>query len=149
MPGPCRAGFGAGVMGQTLPECMALFRAKRGIGVRAAGKLAGVSWSTWARAERGDGGLLPANARRVEMVLRGADMSDADRIDELERALRQLRTWAEAYPIGVFPEPDFTKAAAVLKGNDMTLDAISASNMRHILTGVISILDGVLGKEKP
>ena len=28
----------------------------------------------------------------------------------------------------------------VLKENDMTLDSISASNMRHVLRGVIGIL---------
>jgi hypothetical protein len=40
----------------------------------------------------------------------------------------------------VFPEPDWAKAARVLKENGMTLDAISASNMRHVLDGVRRII---------
>jgi hypothetical protein len=36
----------------------------------------------------------------------------------------------------MFPEPDLKKAAEVLKANGMTLDAISASCMRHVVEGV-------------
>lgn len=50
--------------------------------------------------------------------------------------LQKILDWCEAYPPSVFPEPDFKRAASVLKELGMTLDAISASNMRHILNGV-------------
>jgi uncharacterized ferritin-like protein (DUF455 family) len=62
-------------------------------------------------------------------------------IEEMRERLHKIRQWCEAYPLDVFPEPDFKKAATVLKENGMTLDAISASNMRHVLNGIKSILD--------
>lgn len=58
-----------------------------------------------------------------------------------EGKLEKIKTWAEAYPLDVFPEPDFKKAAEVLKQNGMTLDAISASNMRHVLDGIKAIIE--------
>ena len=51
-------------------------------------------------------------------------------------SLEKIDTWAKAYPLEVFPEPDFKKAAALLKAGGMTIDAISASNMRHVVEGV-------------
>lgn len=54
----------------------------------------------------------------------------------LEEALQRIATWADAYPLSVFPEPDLERAAAVLKAAGMTLDAISASAMRHVITQV-------------
>lgn len=68
--------------------------------------------------------------------------------ETLTDALKQIRTWASAYPLAIFPEPDFVKAAAVLKENGMTLDAISASNMRHVLDGVMRIVDAALGERE-
>ena len=62
------------------------------------------------------------------------------RIDELENTLQQIKSWCRAYPVKIFPEPDFKKAAKVLKENDMTIDSISASNMRHILEGIQKII---------
>lgn len=65
--------------------------------------------------------------------------AQADRIDELESALRQIVQWSEAYPVKVFPEPtpeQWTKMAELLKGAGMTLDRFSASNMRHVVEGV-------------
>lgn len=62
-------------------------------------------------------------------------------IDEMQGKLFKLSQWVKAYPLDVFPEPDFKKAAKVLKDNGMTLDSISASNMRHVIDGVKRILD--------
>lgn len=62
-----------------------------------------------------------------------------ERIEELEDALTRIDTWAKAYPLEAFPEPDFRKAAQVLKAAGMSLDAISASNMRHVINGVKDI----------
>jgi len=47
-----------------------------------------------------------------------------------------FKQWSKAYPLDIFPEPDFKKAASVLKQHGMTLDSISASNMRHVLEGL-------------
>ena len=63
-------------------------------------------------------------------------MPDADAMEE---ALRLIETWSRAYPIKVFPELDFAKAAELLKAGGMTLDAISASNMRHVISTVGNI----------
>ena len=61
---------------------------------------------------------------------------DSDKIDRLEEALHRIEQWSRSYPLAVFPEPDLKKAAEVLKVNGMTLDAISAHAMRHVVEGV-------------
>jgi hypothetical protein len=53
-----------------------------------------------------------------------------------ETPLEQIVQWAKAYPLAVFPEPDFVKARALLEAGGMAIDAISASNMRHVIEGV-------------
>lgn len=64
-------------------------------------------------------------------------------------ALWQISQWSRAYPLKVFPEPDFAIAAAVLAADGrVSLDAISASNMRHVVEGVGKIASDALGKEK-
>jgi hypothetical protein len=59
--------------------------------------------------------------------------------DRYEAALQQIVQWSEAYPLAAFPEPDFSKAAALLRAGGMTLDAISAHCMRHVVEGVGNI----------
>ena len=58
------------------------------------------------------------------------------RVEGQEDGLQRIVAWSEAYPLDVFPEPDFKKAHELLKAGGMTLDAISASNMRHVVEGV-------------
>jgi hypothetical protein len=70
-----------------------------------------------------------------------------DREEKLEQALQQIVAWSEAYPLSVFPEPDFKKAAELLTAGGMTLDAISASNMRHAVEGVGKIAREALNRE--
>lgn len=62
-------------------------------------------------------------------------------IDELEDKLQKIKNWCDAYPLEVFPEPDLDEVAFILKENGMTLDAVSASNMRHVLNGIKDIVD--------
>lgn len=59
-----------------------------------------------------------------------------DRIDRLEEALRQIVEWSEAYPLDIFPEPDWNLAAKLLQAGGITLDAVSAHCMRHVIEGV-------------
>lgn len=66
--------------------------------------------------------------------------------ERLNDTLDKLVQWSDAYPLTAFPEPDFTKAHKVLRENGMTLDAISASNMRHVIKGVREIIDAARGK---
>ena len=65
--------------------------------------------------------------------------------DRMEDALEQIKTWCEAYPLAVFPEPDFKRAAKLLEDGGMTLDTISASNMRHVLRGIVHLVEQGLG----
>ncbi len=56
--------------------------------------------------------------------------------DEICDFLHELDGWERAYPLSAFPEPDMRKAAELLKAGGMTLDAISASNMRHVVSRI-------------
>lgn len=56
--------------------------------------------------------------------------------DEICDFLHELDDWERAYPLSAFPEPDMRKAAELLKAGGMTLDAISASNMRHVVSQI-------------
>lgn len=55
---------------------------------------------------------------------------------KMKEQLEKIERWCDGYALEVFPEPNFKKASKVLKENGMSLDAISASNMRHVLNGV-------------
>lgn len=66
--------------------------------------------------------------------------------DRLRDALERVQQWADAYPLEVFPEPDFKRAHEVLTAAGMTLDAISASNMRHSMKGVREIARAALAE---
>jgi hypothetical protein len=61
---------------------------------------------------------------------------------DAEEKLDAIKRWCDAYPLAVFPEPDFKKARDLLEAGGMTLDAVSASNFRHILRGVRRIING-------
>jgi hypothetical protein len=74
-------------------------------------------------------------------------MNDGDYIEDLEEALERIADWSRAYPLSVFPEPDFDKAAALLKAGGMSLDAVCASCMRHVIEQVGKIAGEVLNKK--
>lgn len=66
------------------------------------------------------------------------------RIDFLEGELQKIVNWANAYPLDIFPEPDFKKVRAALEAAGISLDQVSASNMRHVVTGVGNIARNAL-----
>lgn len=68
-------------------------------------------------------------------------------IERLRAALTKIERWAEAYPLSIFPVPDIPKAHAILSEHGMTVDAISAHAMRHVLDGVMVIVRDALGDE--
>lgn len=79
------------------------------------------------------------------MLAVGNELSRQDRrIQEIEAALTRIDNWAKAYPLKVFPEPDFKEVAQVLKDAGISLDAVSASNMRHVITGIRDIVEQAL-----
>lgn len=62
------------------------------------------------------------------------------RLTELleETSLRvEVENWLKMLSTEIFQEPDFVKARALLVAGGMTLDGLSASNMRHVLTRLI------------
>lgn len=60
--------------------------------------------------------------------------AQADRVDALEVAMHQIVQWADAYPLGMFTEPDFEEVKRLL--GSALLSQVSASNMRHVVKGV-------------
>lgn len=85
----------------------------------------------------------------MEAIGKLMDKCDALKIENerLRGALEKIETWARAYPLDVFPEPDFTKAHEALKANGMTLDAISASAIRHVIDGIKHIVRVALAEQ--
>jgi hypothetical protein len=57
--------------------------------------------------------------------------ADSDRMHD---ALWHIRAWCEAYPLEVFPEPDF--AAIRERIGDEAMSALHASWARHIVSGI-------------
>jgi hypothetical protein len=68
-----------------------------------------------------------------------------DREEVLTEALESIVRWSEAYPLEVFPEPDLVRARALLEAGGITLDAVSAYAMRHVVDGVGKIARQALG----
>jgi len=76
-------------------------------------------------------------------------MTDSERADQYEEALQKIVQWSEAYPLDIFPEPDWDKVKALFANNPdkaMTLAQVSASCMRHVVEGVGEIAREALKK---
>jgi hypothetical protein len=65
-----------------------------------------------------------------------------DRIDDLRDTLSQIDSWCSAYPVEVFPEPNWAEARAKL--GDSLLTRVSSSNMRHVVEGIKRIIGDAL-----
>jgi len=65
----------------------------------------------------------------------------------LEDALREIKNWGDAYPLQCFPEPDMKKAHTLLISGGLTLDAVSASVIRHTIKRVVEIATEALIKK--
>jgi hypothetical protein len=75
-------------------------------------------------------------------------VSDTDEtVERYEEALRRIVQWAEAYPLKVFPEPDWKRAADLLRAGGITIDSVSAHCMRHVVEGVGKIAREALSKD--
>jgi hypothetical protein len=90
-------------------------------------------------------GLVGAALRIPED--RRCEVSMTDIIERYEEALQRIVQWSEAYPLDIFPEPDLKRAADLLRAGGITLDAISAHCMRHVIEGVGRIAREALSKE--
>lgn len=70
-----------------------------------------------------------------------------ERLDRCETALHSIKNWSDAYPLDIFPEPDFKKVREALEAAGLTLDSVSASNMRHVVEGVGKIARDALKED--
>lgn len=50
--------------------------------------------------------------------------------------LDKIEHWSRAYPRDVFPEPDMAQVREALAARGITIDSVSASNMRHVIEQV-------------
>lgn len=64
--------------------------------------------------------------------------------ERLEHAAERIRAWAEAYPLDVFPEPDWTAVHEALHAAGISVASVSASNFRFVLKRVRAMLEDTL-----
>jgi len=84
----------------------------------------------------------------AELAFEACDRIDTQQqeIERLTDIFQKIRTWQQAYPLDIFEKPDLKKAREVLKAAGMTLDAITADNMRYVLDGIAGYVEQALGK---
>ena len=93
------------------------------------------------KVEAGPFGLPIASSRGNALNSLAEQEDEAERLEE---ALHKIAQWSKAYPLSVFPEPDWKKARELLEAGGITLDSISAHCMRHVVEGVGKIAMGAL-----
>ena len=82
--------------------------------------------------ERFAASILPAESL-AEMFEWGKDAGRREEREKFYEIESQLKTWREAYPLSIFPTPDWEKVRDALEINGLTLDAVSAANIRHAI----------------
>ena len=60
----------------------------------------------------------------------------SEREDRMESALNEIRSWANAYPLTVFSEPDFKKADKVLAAAGISMTAMHGTWARYLVEGI-------------
>ena len=88
-----------------------------------------------------DGSIWACPDEAFKEMYEEVEYTKTDQVEELQDKLDQIETWIDAYPLSVFPEPDFKEVHKVLEENGLSLDAVSASNMRHVLKGIKRIIN--------
>lgn len=78
---------------------------------------------------------------------RNSSTARATREERYEQALQQIADWSDAYPFTVFRKPDLKRAHEVLTAAGMTLDAVSADAIRHVVYGVGKIAKEALNDQ--
>lgn len=84
----------------------------------------------------GDVVALPDDLNMTDTQLVALCRKQDAQIDRMQDALHKIESWSTAYPLKVFPEPDWKRVRELLAAGGITLDAVSASNMRHVVKGV-------------
>ena len=73
-----------------------------------------------------------------------------EREEDLYAALTRIKQWCEAYPVDTFRPPttaEWTRATQVLRASDISISNLHASWARHILSGIVKIVDEALIEE--
>jgi len=78
---------------------------------------------------------MPEVDSKTALLLKNKD----ERIEFLHQQLHEIEMWCRAYPVEVFPEPDWSEVNAKL--GPKLLTRVSASNMRHVCDGIRKIID--------
>lgn len=73
--------------------------------------------------------------KAANQELRSDNRRMAIQNEAMNIVLYRIISWCNAYPLDIFPEPDFKKARELLESGGITLDSVSASNMRHVING--------------
>jgi len=91
-----------------------------------------------------------ANDARAELATMRAAVEEAqEREEAINEAITQITDWKDkAYPLDIFPEPDLKRTRELLKAGGMSLDVVSASNIRFALKRACEILAAALERLK-
>ena len=65
-------------------------------------------------------------------------------LDAVRDPAERIKQWCEAYPLDIFPEPDFKLARKGLESVGITMDAVSASCMRRVVDGISKYADQLI-----
>ena len=88
---------------------------------------------------------LEEQSHNLDIAIGQNEIIDAQ-LEAAQDAIYEVENWAKAYPLDMFPEPDFKRARELLEAGGIKLDSISASNMRHVIKGVERIVGNALTK---
>ncbi len=77
----------------------------------------------------------------MEQIERFAAIVAAAEREKYDALFAEIKEWSEAYPETVFPQPDWGKVRDALEMNGMTLDSVSAANMRHVIKHIQEMVD--------
>ncbi|MBE0574194.1 hypothetical protein IH575_04805 [Candidatus Dojkabacteria bacterium] len=77
------------------------------------------------------------NKRPIEDQLRAEN-------ERLREALGLIQNWTKAYPLEMFPIPDFKLARKLLEDGGVSYDGLNVYSMRHVINGVSKIVNDAL-----
>lgn len=88
------------------------------------------------RQEQGFSAQLESNIKFLQSRVDGSEAELSrlrSQVEAMEDDRRRINDWCEAYPVGIFPEPDWERAKELL--GSTLLSRVSAANMRHVVEG--------------
>jgi hypothetical protein len=95
-------------------------------------------------------GLFGTTESGIEKILAGFKEIEKlkAKLERVTEAIDRIKAWCNAYPVSVFAEPDFTAVRMALEDKGLSLDAVSASNMRHVVDGIRDIVEAALAEDE-